>query len=199
MNAHASTRAVFLDKDGTLVHDVPYNADPLRTRFYPEARESLRLLALAGYRLVVISNQPGVALGLMNEEQLDQIGAQLRDFFRDAGTELEGFYYCPHHPDGKHEHYRMNCECRKPAPGLLLRAAADLGIDLTSSWMVGDILNDVEAGNRAGCRTVFVDRGNETEWLYGEYRQPTYMVTNMLEAADHIRNCDLPRLSGQRR
>lgn len=189
MKPGGRTPAIFIDKDGTLVRDVPYNADPRCTEFYPEAEDALRLLTEAGYRLIVISNQPGIALGIISEAQLQEIIAQMQEFFASVGSELEAFYYCPHHPDGRIERYRMNCECRKPAPGLILRAAGELGVDLANSWMVGDILNDVEAGNRAGCRTVFVDRGNETEWLYGEYRQPTYMVTDLVEAASHIRDC----------
>jgi histidinol-phosphate phosphatase family protein len=98
---------------------------------------------------------------------------------------MHDFYYCPHHPDGKVKLYARECECRKPKPGLLLRAARDWKIDLPSSWMIGDILDDVEAGRRAGCQTILLDNGHETEWRMDNVRQPHYRVKNIEQAA-HI-------------
>jgi len=166
--------AVFLDKDGTLVEDVPFNVDPERIRLTPGAAEALAALHGAGFALAVVSNQPGVAGGLFPESALEGVWARLTELL--APVPLAGFYHCPHGPaDG--------CACRKPAPGLLRRAAAELGIDLGRSWMVGDILNDVEAGRRAGCRTVLIDNGNETEWIRGVDREPHYRVRDIREAA----------------
>ena len=87
-------------------------------------------------------------------------------------------YYCPHYPDGKIQKYKIECDCRKPKPGLILQAAREHDIDLSNSWMIGDILNDVEAGNRAGCKTILLDNGNETEWIWNEIRTPAFIVNN---------------------
>lgn len=179
-------RAIFLDKDGTIVEDVPYNVDISRIRLFPGAIEALTRLHAAGYRLVVITNQSGVALGHFDVGALHDVEEFLRTMFRNAGLTLSGFYYCPHHKDGTVAEFAIHCECRKPLPGLIQRAGAELGINLVDSWMVGDILNDVEAGNRAGCRTVLVDTGGETEWHISATRCPNYLVSTLGEAAEVI-------------
>jgi histidinol-phosphate phosphatase family protein len=181
-----SARAVFLDKDGTLIENVPDNVDPGRVRLAPGAVEGLGRLHAAGYALVVVSNQSGVARGLFPEAALVAVAGRLDRLLGEAGIPLRGFRYCPHHPDGRVGRYRRRCACRKPAPGLLLRAAADYGLDLAASWMVGDILDDVEAGRRAGCRTVLVDAGGETEWRPGPDRRPHHVVADLAEAARRI-------------
>lgn len=180
------SRAVFLDKDGTLIVDVPYNVDPARIELYPDAGPALNQLQNEGFKLIVISNQAGVARGYFAETALDAVMTTLRAQVGACGVHLDGFYYCPHHPDGSVAAYAVECACRKPLPGLIQQAAHEHGIDLGRSWMVGDILNDVEAGNRAGCRTVLIDRGNETEWLTGPFRSPTACVTSLQQAADFI-------------
>ena len=108
--------------------------------------------------------------------------------------DLEGFYYCPHHPDGSVDPIARECNCRKPTPGILLRAARDHGIDLRASWMVGDMLHDIEAGNHAGCRTILIDNGNETERRLGRRRIPTRMAPDLYSAAALIAEEDkVPR------
>ncbi|MEA2642937.1 MAG: D-glycero-D-manno-heptose 1,7-bisphosphate phosphatase [Chloroflexota bacterium] len=178
--------AVFLDKDGTLIENVPYNVDPARIRLVPDAPRALQLLARAGYVLAVVSNQSGVARGYFEEDALTAVEVRLCALFAECGVSLAAFGYCPHHPEGTVAAYRVSCNCRKPAPGLLLTAARELGLDLAASWMIGDILDDVEAGRRAGCRTVLVDVGNETEWLPGPQRTPHLMVRSLAEAAEAI-------------
>ena len=148
--------AVFLDKDGTLIEDVPYNVDPALVRVMPGAREGLRLLHDAGFRLVVITNQSGVARGYFGEDQIAALGLHLTSVLDEWGVPLAGFYFCPHLPDGSVAAFAVACECRKPEPGLIVRAARMHGIDLPRSWFVGDIASDVEAGRRAGCRTLLV-------------------------------------------
>jgi D-glycero-D-manno-heptose 1,7-bisphosphate phosphatase len=180
------SRAVFLDKDGTLIVDVPYNVDPRHIQLYPDAGAALRQLQDAGYRLIVVSNQAGVALGYFTESALAGVWHTLSDQLARYGVTIDGFYYCPHHPDGTIPAYAHPCSCRKPAPGLLQQAARERGIDLKQSWMVGDILNDVEAGNRAGCQSILVDRGNETEWQAGTHRTPAVTVGSLQQAADYI-------------
>jgi|SRR5579884_1499702 len=180
------TRAVFLDKDGTLVEDVPYNVDPAQIRLMPGSVEGLQALHGAGFRLVVISNQSGVARGYFAESALHAVAEHLRKLLAEAGVPLAGFYYCPHHPDGTVPAYTQPCSCRKPAPGLILQAAEELGINLEQSWFIGDILNDIEAGRRAGCRAILLDNGHETEWLGGSLREPHHTVRDLAEAARTI-------------
>jgi histidinol-phosphate phosphatase family protein len=179
----ATMPAVFLDKDGTLVEDVPYNVDPEQIRLAPGAAEGLAALHEAGYALVVVSNQSGVARGRFAEAALPGVERSLRRLLAAFGVPLAGFYYCPHHPEGTVSAYAVRCVCRKPAPGMLHRAASELGIDLARSWMVGDILDDVEAGRAAGCRTILIDNGNETEWRTGPGRRPTRVAADLAEAA----------------
>lgn len=180
------TAAVFLDKDRTLVEDVPYNVDPARIRLMPRAGDALRLLAGCGYRLIVVSNQSGVARGYFAENKLTAVEKRLRQLFTAEGAELGGFYWCPHHPEGIVPTYAVWCSCRKPAPGLLLQAADEHGIDLRRSWMVGDILDDIEAGNRAGCRTVLLANGGETQWILDRHRIPTLVSRDLEQASRRI-------------
>lgn len=180
------TPAVFLDKDGTLIEDVPYNVDPQKIRFATGAIAALQRIHAAGYQLLIITNQSGVARGFFPESALLPVRQYLSDQLVWAGVPLTGFYYCPHHPDGIVEPYAIACTCRKPGPGLLQQAAIDHHIDLTRSWMVGDILNDIEAGRSAGCKTILIDNGNETEWQLSEQRVPHYTVANLVKAAEII-------------
>jgi len=180
------SKAVFLDKDGTLIVDVPFNADPARIVLYPDAGPALQRMQSAGYQLVIVSNQSGVAKGYFTETALPAVWKQMQHLVAPFGVTFNGFYYCPHDPSGTLSCYTLSCDCRKPQPGLLKRAAQELAINLAESWMIGDILHDVEAGNRAGCRTILVNRGNETEWLPGPYRTPTTSVNTLTEAAEQI-------------
>jgi D-glycero-D-manno-heptose 1,7-bisphosphate phosphatase len=175
--------AVFLDKDGTLVVDVPYNVAPERICLTDGALEGLQALHAGGYLLIVVSNQSGVARGLFQERALGAVEMKLRVLFGADRVPLAGFYYCPHHPDGSVERYAIDCRCRKPAAGMLSQAAREHGIDLTRSWLVGDILHDIEAGRRAGCRTVLLDVGHETEWDLTPDRVPHHTADDLAEAA----------------
>src|SRR3546814_9805807 len=118
------------------------------------------------------TNQFDVACGLVPEAALTAVQERITARCRDVGVEVLGFYYCPRHPEGAVPEFAIDCGCRKPADGLLRRAAEDLGVPLSEAWMVGDILDDVEAGNRAGCRTVLIDNGDETEWRLPAMRWP---------------------------
>jgi histidinol-phosphate phosphatase family protein len=179
----AHLKAVFLDKDGTLVDDIPNNVEPERISLCRGAGPALRLLARLGYRLFVVTNQPGIAFGHFAAAAMEVVSGRLRDLLLREQLALDGFYFCPHHPEGTVPPWAAACHCRKPLPGLLLKAALDYGIDLRASWMVGDILHDVEAGNRAGCRTILIDNGNETEWRLGPRRVPTRMAPDLYTAA----------------
>lgn len=178
--------AVFLDKDGTLIHNVPYNVDPSLIRMMPGVPEGLLLLHQAGYRLFVVTNQSGIARGYFSEAALGAVAARLGTLFAEAGAPLAGFYYCPHHIDGVIPDYATACDCRKPAPGMLHRAAHEHRLNLARSWFIGDILDDIEAGHRAGCRSLLVDTGGETEWVAGPPRNPDCTVRDFAEAARWI-------------
>jgi D-glycero-D-manno-heptose 1,7-bisphosphate phosphatase len=155
-------RAVFLDRDKTLIEDPGYLDRPEGVRLLPGVVEALRRLKAVGYRLIVVTNQAAVARGRLTIEGLERIHAELRRQILVAGIELDAIYYCPYHPEGTVPPYDREHEERKPAPGMLLRAAREMGLDLSRSWMVGDRLRDVQAGRRAGCRTVLV-RSDATE------------------------------------
>ena len=172
-------KAVFIDKDGTLVKDVPYNVKPDLIEFEDDAFESLRKLQKLGYKVIVVSNQPGIALGYFKEEELKKVEERIKDLLEENQVKLDGFYYCPH---GEND----NCNCRKPKPGLILLAAENHEIDLSQSWMIGDILNDVEAGNRSHCKSILIDNGNETEWLWTRQRKPNFIAKNLKAAAEII-------------
>lgn len=174
-------KAVFVDKDGTLVEDVPYNVDSSLLRFTPRAVPALQLLAREGFAIVIVSNQPGLALGRFTRSEFATLQRALVARIRDeAGVEVAGFYACPHAPGPGHV---PACLCRKPAPGLLRQAAIAHRIDLGASWMVGDILDDVEAGRRAGCRSILLDVGNETVWRMSPLRTPHHRCADLYEAA----------------
>jgi D-glycero-D-manno-heptose 1,7-bisphosphate phosphatase len=181
-----SAPAIFLDKDGTLIDDVPYNVDPALISLRPGAGEALRRLRAAGFRLIVVSNQSGVARGLFEEQALAGVEERLRALLAAEQIALEAFIYCPHHPDGVVAAFARDCDCRKPAPGMLLRAARDHDLDLARSWLFGDILDDCEAAHRAGCRAVLVDSGGETVWQLTPPRTPEATVPNLLAAAGFV-------------
>lgn len=181
-------KAIFIDKDGTLIEDVPYNVDPARIKFYADVPFALKRLQDQGFKIIVVSNQAGVAFGYFKEDELSPVWNEISTQLKKAEVEISGYYYCPHHKDGNIEGYNYKCSCRKPEPGMLLQAAKDHNINLSESWMIGDILNDIEAGNRAGCRTILVNNGNETEWLMNDYRMPDYFAISVLESAIIIDN-----------
>jgi histidinol-phosphate phosphatase family protein len=186
ISAHPSAPAIFIDKDGTLIEDVPFNVDPDRITLMPGAAPALASLVEAGYRVVVVSNQSGVARGFFDEEELQPVEHRIRQLLAQFGIPLDGFYYCPHLPQGRVDRFAIRCQCRKPAPGMLIKSAGDLCLDLSRSWLVGDILDDVSAGNRAGCRTILVNSDHETQWRSGRWRRPGLVARDILAAARAI-------------
>ena len=155
----APVRAVFLDRDGTINVERDYLYRPEEFTFIPGAPEAIRMLREAGYLVVVVTNQSGIARGYYDEAALHRIHRHMDDLLARAGTSVDAYYYCPHHPDGTVDSYRSVCDCRKPLPGMLLQAARDLGIDLAASYIIGDKQADVTAGLRAGCRPLLVKTG----------------------------------------
>ena len=139
-----------MDRDGTLIEEAGYLDNLDRLAFFPSTVDALRLLGRAGFRLVVVTNQSGIALGLFDEPFVRGTHDALHTRFAAAGARIDGWYFCPHHPAGQVAALTMTCGCRKPAPALAHQAAADLGIDLARSWTIGDRWGDVQLATNAG-------------------------------------------------
>lgn len=151
-------KAIFLDKDGTLITNQPYNVNCSTIVVEQETIEGLKHLSAKGYNLIVVTNQSGIARGLFDETAVENVKNHLKDILHQQMINLDGFYYCPHLPSGKVPKYAVECECRKPKAGLILQSADDLNINLSESWVIGDSGSDIEAGFFAGCRTILLGR-----------------------------------------
>jgi D-glycero-D-manno-heptose 1,7-bisphosphate phosphatase len=154
--AEGASFAVFLDRDGVLIEDTGYPDNPDTISLLPGVGVGLRKLQSAGWRLVVVTNQAGVARGKFSVERLHQMHARLRELLAEEGVALDALYYCPHHPEGNTAPYDLVCDHRKPQPGMLRSAAAVLGLNLPDCWLVGDRESDVRAAHQAGCRAVLL-------------------------------------------
>jgi histidinol-phosphate phosphatase family protein len=168
--------AVFLDRDNTLIANDGDLGDPALVRLLDGVAEGLHALRDAGYRLVVVSNQGGVARGVFTEHDVDAVNDRLNAL---AGDVIDRFYFCPHHPEAAIEKYRGEHPWRKPQPGMILQAAHDLNLDLARSWVIGDQERDIIAGHAAGCRTVLI--GGESHEV-----KPTIAAANFTEAVERI-------------
>jgi D-glycero-D-manno-heptose 1,7-bisphosphate phosphatase len=151
--------AVFLDRDGTIVEDVGYLSGPEQLVLLPRSAEAIARLNAAKVPVVVVTNQAGVARGYFSESRVREVHLRLDQLLAERSARIDRYYFCPHHPDAGDGPYRRVCECRKPRPGLLLQAAAELEIDLSRSFMIGDKRSDLDAGAAAGTRTVLVRTG----------------------------------------
>ena len=162
-NLRNKQKAVFLDRDGTINKYVGFLTDIKKLELIDGAAEAIKKINESGYLAIVVTNQPVIARGEVSFEELESIHNKMETLLGEKGAYINGIYFCPHHPDkgfaGERIEYKINCECRKPKPGMLLQAAGDFNIDLSSSWMVGDGRNDIEAGKSAGCKTILI--GNE--------------------------------------
>ena len=182
-------KAIFLDRDNTIIEDPGYINDPSQVKLLPGAVSALTDMKKMGYKLVIVSNQSGVARGIVTEEKLSQIHHRLVELLRNQGVMIDGIYYCPFHPDGVIEKYRRESELRKPSPGMLMLAAEEMDIDLSYSWMIGDSYRDVEAGKLAGCRTILINSpSNPTVKDYSDPEADSIAV-NIKEAANIIKMC----------
>jgi D-glycero-D-manno-heptose 1,7-bisphosphate phosphatase len=183
-----SRPAVFIDRDGTLTEEVGYVNHPSRLQLLPRAGEAIRRLNAAGVAAVVVTNQTGIARGYFSESVLHAVNESLRAQLARVGARLDGFYACLHQPSEGEAPYRAQCECRKPKPGLLLRAAEELGLDLARSTMVGDKASDLVAARTVGAGAVLVLTGyGRGEWEYRRERfevQPDHVAADLLDAVD---------------
>ncbi len=183
--------AAFLDRDGTIIEEVGYLADPDRVWFIPGSIEALRRLRDAGYRLVMITNQAGVARGLLTESDVHRVNARVRELLRGAGIELDGVYYCPHHPEVGPAEYRQTCLCRKPGPGMAAGAAQELGLDLSRSVIFGDHITDAGVARHfPGMRSVLLltghGAGQAAKVEAGEAPPPDHIAADLKSGVDWL-------------
>jgi len=190
-------RAVFLDRDGVIneliyyqeqgIIDSPFTVEQFK--LLPGVGEAINKLHDMGDKVILISNQPGIAKGHMSQETFDQIRKIMTEELGKSQAFLDGEYYCLHHPEAKVERFKTNCECRKPKPGLLLQASAEMDIDLSRSWMVGDGLTDVKAGKSAGAKTILLGRMKceLCHLMDDEGARPDIIAADLKEAAQYIR------------
>jgi D-glycero-D-manno-heptose 1,7-bisphosphate phosphatase len=178
--------AVFLDRYGTINVEENYLIDPAAFEFIPGVPQALKRLQDAGYLLVVVTNQSGVARGYFSMEQVRRLHDHMETLLQTYGVKLAGIYSCPHHPVAGIGEYLTNCSCRKGEPGMLLQAAQDLAIDLRQSYMVGDKKADIEAGSAAGCRSILVKTGHGLKWLESAESRGADIAADLPEAVEII-------------
>lgn len=183
-------RAVFIDRDGTISEEVGYINHPSRFTVFPYSAPAVKLLNDQGWLAILVTNQAGVARGYFSEAMIQTVHEKLRRDLGSSGARLDGIYYCAHHPSVGEEPYRQDCDCRKPKPGLVHRAADELDIQLDESWMIGDRYSDIEMARNAGVQSAFVLSGygrGEWENQRDEWKhQPDLIAETLLEAISKI-------------
>jgi D-glycero-D-manno-heptose 1,7-bisphosphate phosphatase len=179
MTSKANNRAVFLDRDGTIMEDANYVGRLDQVVLIPRAKQALRRLRDAGFKLFVVTNQSGVGRGYFTREAVEQIHEHLNEQFSEIGVNFDRYYVCPHHPED-------NCDCRKPKPRFLHEAAAEYGLDLARCVMVGDRPSDIQCGINAGTKTVLVLTGVGQETLSKDEVQPSFVARDIGEGAEWI-------------
>lgn len=177
--------AVFLDRDGTIHEEVGYLSRIDQLNLFPDAAEALRMVREMGRLAVVITNQSGVARGFFEESFLGEVHREIGIRLEKEGARIDGFYYCPHHPHFGNPPYRRDCDCRKPKPGLIFRAAEEMNIDIGRSYMIGDMIKDIQAGMRAGAPGILVRTGYGANVVRTDL--PLYIAQNLLDAVRWIR------------
>ncbi len=182
-----SEKAIFLDRDDTLIEDPGYISSPEQVQLLPGVATALIELKALGYKLVVITNQSAVARGIVTEQVLGKIHNRLKQLLAEKSAFLDRIYYCPYHPDGVVAKYRQESDFRKPNPGMLLKAAEEMDIDLGQSWCVGNSGSDVEAGLRAGCKTILIDLPSHQQQLKPGDPRPDYKAINIKEVVNIIK------------
>lgn len=157
-------QAVFLDRDGVITQDPPHYAHRLdQLKLIPRSAEAIRLLNENGFKVIVVSNQSGIARGYYQEKDIKIFNHAMEEELKKKGAYIDAIYYCPHHPDAEIVAYRIDCDCRKPKPGMLKHAEIDFDLDLKESFMIGDKRSDILAGHAAGCKTILVLTGHGKE------------------------------------
>lgn len=182
-----SSKAVFLDRDGTLNEDPGYIGDPEDVVLFPGVIEALfKLKNKLGYLLIIVSNQSGIARGLITDVQVKAVNQKIISILLSHNITVDGVYYCPAHPDFSNSE---ECKCRKPSPKMILDAAATFNIELSKSYLIGDSVSDIEAGINAGVRTILVKTGNGAESIYilqNQNKFPSFVADNIIDAGNFI-------------
>lgn len=193
MNNQNSTPGVFFDRDGVIIPDEEFVLDPVNSIIYEDVPVSLNRLREAGFSLAIITNQTVVARGLISEEKMLELNEIiLKDIMDKGGPSFDGFFYCPHHPESTLLNYRVNCDCRKPKPGLIIKASQELNINLQKSFMIGDRISDIIAGFSAGCRTILLRTGKHksppiiSDIPIDYSIKPDFQCDHLIEAVDWI-------------
>jgi len=182
-----ANKAVLLDRDDTLIEDPGYINHPSQVKLLDGVAESLAELRAMGYKLVVVSNQSGVARGIVTEQVLGEIHDRLKALLTEKGAYLDAIYYCPYHPEGIIPKYRRESDLRKPNPGMILQAAGEMDLDLSQSWAIGNSDRDIEAGRRAGCKTIMLETLGRDKNLVPSLVKPDYRAVNLKEAVNIIK------------
>lgn len=187
-NLSNKQKAIFLDRDGTINKYVGFLRDINDFELIDGVAEAIKAINTSGYLAVIVTNQPVIARGEVTYEELNEIHNKMETLLGKQGAYLDAIYYCPHHPDsgfdGEVKELKFDCDCRKPKPGLLLKAAEELNIDLSQSWMIGDSKNDIMAGKNAGCKTALI--GNE------DYKQDITVDSLLIFVNEIIKKCEYP-------
>lgn len=182
-------RAVFLDRDGVITQDPPHYAHKLsQFKLIPRSAEAIKLLNKKGFEVIVVSNQSGVARGYYQEKDIKIFNRAMEEELKNKCADIDAIYYCPHHPEAEIEQYRVDCDCRKPKPGMLKQAEKDLNLDLEESFMIGDKWSDIEAGRRAGCRSIMVRTGHGKDELKKCVEYNHIVVEDLYDAVKLIIN-----------
>jgi D-glycero-D-manno-heptose 1,7-bisphosphate phosphatase len=180
--------AVFLDRDGTMIREVGYLRSPVQLRLLPRAASAIKRLNDAGFAVIVTTNQSGIARGILTEADLALTNEALQRRLARRGARVDAFHFCPHHPEVGPPKYRRRCRCRKPSPGMLLRAARELDLDLSRSFAVGDSARDLLAGRNAGARAILVRTGygRRTEVEYAEELPADHVADDLAAAVEWV-------------
>lgn len=187
-------KAVFLDRDGVITREPPYYAHRLdQLALIPRAGDAVRRLNENGFITIIISNQSGIGRGYYSEQDTDIFNRAMKEELSAGGARIDAIYICPHHPEASIGSYRVDCDCRKPRPGLLLKAGNELDIDMPKSFMVGDKLTDVEAGRRAGVSTVLVKTGQGKEELKNGDIKCDFITDDLYTAVEYILEAERDR------
>ena len=189
------SKAVFLDRDGVITQDPPHYAHRIdQLKLIPKSANGIRIFNANGFKVIVVSNQSGVAKGYYQEKDIETYNTAMEKELGKKDAYIDAIYYCPHHPEAEIEAYRIDCDCRKPKPGMLKRAEEELNLDLKRSFLVGDKISDIKAGYSAGCKTILVLTGHGTDELKKNAKmniKPNF-ISEDLYAASQIIRTDTP-------
>jgi D-glycero-D-manno-heptose 1,7-bisphosphate phosphatase len=192
-----SNAAIFLDRDGVInelyyddnqgVIDSPFHPDQFE--LFPKVTDAIKTFHDLGYKVIIISNQPGIAKKHFSEKTFEKIKQKMRKILKKDHAYVDAEYYCLHHPESKIDKYKKICDCRKPKPGMIYQAAEEHDIDLSKSWMIGDSFVDVEVGSSVGCKTIFI--GNKKCYIWEEMKsEPDYVALDLYQASKIIKDID---------